>query len=56
MEFDAEGFEARVIQHENDHLEGVLIVDRTTPERTRRGLARPARERGAGVFAAAGGL
>ena len=30
LEFRAEGFEARVIQHEYDHLEGVLIVDRTT--------------------------
>ena len=30
VEFHAEGFEARVIQHENDHLDGVLIVDRTT--------------------------
>lgn len=29
-EFRAEGLEARVIQHEYDHLEGVLIVDRTT--------------------------
>ena len=30
LEFRAEGFEARVIQHEYDHLEGVLIVDRTS--------------------------
>ena len=30
LDFRAEGFEARVIQHENDHLDGVLIVDRTT--------------------------
>ncbi len=30
VEFRAEGLEARVIQHEFDHLEGVLIVDRTT--------------------------
>lgn len=28
----AEGLEARVIQHEVDHLDGVLIVDRTTRE------------------------
>jgi peptide deformylase len=26
-----EGFQARVIQHEMDHLEGVLLVDRMTP-------------------------
>ncbi len=28
----AEGHEARVIQHELDHLDGVLIIDRTTRE------------------------
>jgi peptide deformylase len=32
VEFDADGLEARVIQHEHDHLEGILILDRTTPE------------------------
>lgn len=30
LDYRAVGFEARVIQHEYDHLEGVLIVDRTT--------------------------
>jgi peptide deformylase len=29
---EASGLEARVIQHEIDHLEGVLILDRTTRE------------------------
>jgi len=28
IEFDAKGLEARVIQHEVDHLEGILFVDR----------------------------
>jgi peptide deformylase len=28
VQIDAEGLEARVIQHEIDHLDGVLIVDR----------------------------
>ncbi len=28
FEIDAEGFPARVVQHENDHLDGVLFVDR----------------------------
>ncbi len=28
FEIDAEGFSARVVQHENDHLDGVLFVDR----------------------------
>ncbi len=30
LEFAASGFEARVIQHEVDHLDGVLILDRTS--------------------------
>ena len=29
---------ARVAQHESDHLEGVLIIDRTTPEARREAL------------------
>jgi len=35
---DAEGLEARVIQHELDHLDGVLTIDRTTPDDRRRAL------------------
>jgi peptide deformylase len=31
--------EARVIQHEVDHLDGVLILDRTTPEGRREAMA-----------------
>ena len=30
IEQEFEGFKARVIQHEIDHLEGVLIVDRVS--------------------------
>ena len=30
VDYHAEGMRARVIQHEYDHLEGVLIIDRTT--------------------------
>ncbi|HEX2044737.1 MAG TPA: peptide deformylase [Gaiellaceae bacterium] len=37
---EAEGLEARVIQHELDHLDGVLILDRTTPEARREALAK----------------
>jgi peptide deformylase len=29
---------ARIAQHENDHLDGVLIIDRTTPEARREAL------------------
>src|SRR6187200_2515242 len=32
LRIEAEGLEARVIQHELDHLDGVLIIDRTSPE------------------------
>lgn len=40
LRIEAEGLVARVIQHELDHLDGVLIVDRTTPEGRREALAR----------------
>jgi peptide deformylase len=36
---EAEGLEARVIQHELDHLDGVLTLDRTAPDDRRRALA-----------------
>ncbi len=29
---DAEGYLARIIQHEYDHLEGILFIDRSDPE------------------------
>jgi peptide deformylase len=35
---EASGLEARVIQHEIDHLDGVLILDRTTRERRKAAL------------------
>ncbi|MBO9534661.1 MAG: peptide deformylase [Solirubrobacteraceae bacterium] len=35
---EVHGFTARVIQHENDHLDGVLILERTTPEARRAAL------------------
>lgn len=38
IEFDADGHEARVVQHEIDHLEGTLILDRTDAEHRRLGL------------------
>jgi peptide deformylase len=56
VDFRAEGFEARVIQHENDHLDGVLIVDRTSRS-ARAAALRALRENEAGAFGpAAGGL
>jgi peptide deformylase len=40
VRIEAEGLEARVLQHELDHLNGVLTIDRTTPEHRRAALAK----------------
>ena len=37
--FELEGLGARVVQHETDHLDGVLIIDRTTDDARREALA-----------------
>jgi peptide deformylase len=34
LEFVMEGFEARAVQHELDHLDGLLFVDRVVSRRT----------------------
>jgi peptide deformylase len=39
IRIEAEGLEARVLQHELDHLDGILTIDRTTPEQRRTALA-----------------
>ncbi len=39
LHVEAEGLEARVIQHELDHLDGILTLDRTGTEERRRALA-----------------
>ena len=44
MRVEAEGLEARVLQHEVDHLNGVLILDRAAKE-DRRALMRELRLR-----------
>jgi peptide deformylase len=43
VSLELEGHEARVVQHEVDHLDGKLMVDRTDPESRREalGLLRP---------------
>jgi peptide deformylase len=56
VDFRAEGFEARVIQHENDHLDGVLIVDRTSRSARAAALRLMRENEAAGVEAAGGGL
>jgi len=43
LEVEASGLEARVIQHEVDHLDGVLMLDRT-PTDQRRGALRALRD------------
>ncbi|HEY7004120.1 MAG TPA: peptide deformylase [Gaiellaceae bacterium] len=40
LRIEAEGLEARVIQHELDHLDGVLIIDRASAEQRREALAK----------------
>ena len=40
VRIDAEGLEARVLQHEVDHLDGVLITDRTSTEQRKEALAK----------------
>jgi peptide deformylase len=39
LRLELTGLEARVVQHELDHLDGVLILDRTTPEARREAMA-----------------
>jgi peptide deformylase len=43
LSIEATGLEARVIQHEIDHLDGILILDRTTREQ-RKAAMRALRE------------
>jgi peptide deformylase len=39
VSYDLEGTPARIVQHELDHLDGTMILDRTTPEARREALA-----------------
>lgn len=36
VELELEGYPARVVQHETDHLAGMLIIDRISPKERRR--------------------
>jgi peptide deformylase len=49
VRYELDGLPARVVQHEVDHLDGTLILDRTTPEARREALGklrpRPALDR-----------
>jgi peptide deformylase len=39
VRYELDGYSARCVQHETDHLDGVLMIDRTTPEARREALA-----------------
>jgi peptide deformylase len=40
LRLEVAGLTARILQHELDHLDGVLIIDRTTPEQRRIALGK----------------
>jgi peptide deformylase len=40
LKLELEGLPARVVQHETDHLEGVLIIDRTDPASRKAAMAK----------------
>jgi peptide deformylase len=40
VRLEAEGLLARLLQHETDHLDGVLIIDRATPDERRAAIRR----------------
>jgi peptide deformylase len=48
LRIEASGLEARVLQHEMDHLDGVLILDRTSRDQRKQAM-RTLREVGAGT-------
>jgi peptide deformylase len=39
VSYELSGYEARIAQHELDHLDGVLIIDRTDEEHRKEALA-----------------
>ena len=43
VRYELEDYSARCVQHETDHLDGLLMIDRTTPEARREalGILRP---------------
>ena len=40
VRIEAEGLHARLLQHEIDHLDGVLMIDRATPDERKAALRR----------------
>ena len=39
VRYELEGYQARCVQHESDHLDGILMIDRTTPDARREALS-----------------
>lgn len=50
VRIEADGFHARLLQHEIDHLDGMLIIDRATPEERKAALIRYREARDAGAL------
>ena len=50
VRYELEGYGARVVQHELDHLDGVLIIDRTDDEHRKEALSDAAAPRRASVM------
>jgi peptide deformylase len=55
VELAAEGLLARVLQHEIDHLDGILFIDRVSPIKRRMLLSRWQKRQGQGAAPGAGG-
>jgi len=49
VRIDAEGLHARVLQHEIDHLDGIIILDRAKPEERKTALQRYREAQAAGA-------
>jgi peptide deformylase len=56
VRIEAEGMQARLLQHEIDHLDGILILDRATPEERKAALVRYREAREGGVKSNQAGL
>jgi peptide deformylase len=56
VEWEADEVQARMFQHELDHLHGVLMFERMTPEQRKEAMAEWRRMQDEGDGAQAGGL
>ena len=56
VEFECDGILARAVQHETDHLDGVLFLQRLTPDRRRAAMAEIRAASWFGAAAISGGV